>query len=196
MKPRFFKTPAEFRKWLATNHAKVDELVVGFHRVGSGKGGPRLPEAVEESLCFGWIDGKGQRIDETSYSVRFTPRRPRSFWSKVNIARVKHLIEEGRMQPAGLKAYKARSGERSGAYSFEQAEIPDFDAVLLKRFKAKKAAWDFYNDQPPGYKRTIRHWVVSAKKEETRLRRLKRLIEVSSNLERIDLEFPYGKKAK
>lgn len=194
MKPTFFAKPTDFRRWLKTNHAKASELVVGFHRVGSAKASMRLPEAVEEALCFGWIDGRGQRLDETSYTVRFTPRRPRSFWSNVNIARVKKLIEEGRMQPAGLKAYQARTGERSGAYSFEQSEIAEFEPALLKHFKANKAAWAFHNKQPPGYRKTIQHWVVSAKREETRAKRMQRLIELAAKGQRVDLLSPFGKK--
>ncbi|MEX2144392.1 MAG: hypothetical protein WD740_07335 [Anaerolineales bacterium] len=116
MKPTFFATPVDFRKWLASNHRKASELIVGLHKVGSGKPSMRLPEAVEEALCFGWIDGKVKRLDEESYTVRFTPRRPHSFWSKVNIARVERLITQGRMLPAGLQAYEARVGEKSGAY--------------------------------------------------------------------------------
>ncbi len=196
MKPHFFKTPAEFRTWLKKNHAKEKELLVGFYKKSSGKPTLTWEESVDEALSYGWIDGIRKNAGEDSYTIRFTPRRAGSFWSNKNIANVKRLVKEKRMQPAGLKAYEARKGERSGAYAFEQDEIPDFDAVSLKRFRANKAAWTFYNDQPPGYKRTIRHWVVSAKKEETRLKRLDRLIAVSANKDRIDLEFPFGKKAK
>jgi uncharacterized protein YdeI (YjbR/CyaY-like superfamily) len=196
MKPHFFKAPAEFRTWLKKNHAKAKELLVGFHKKSSGKPSLSWEESVDEALCYGWIDGIRKNAGEDSYTIRFTPRRAGSFWSNKNIANVKRLVKEKRMQPAGLKAYEARKGERSGAYAFEQSEIADFDAVLLKRFKTKTAAWDFYNDQPPGYKRTIRHWVVSAKKEETRLKRLDRLIEVSADKQRVDLEFPFGRKAK
>lgn len=196
MKATYFKTPAEFRKWLATNHAKKQELLVGFYKKDSGKPSLTWPESVDEALSYGWIDGIRKNAGADSYTIRFTPRRRGSFWSNKNIANVKRLIEEKRMKPAGLKAYEERKGERSGAYAFEQSEIAEFDAALLKRFKAEKAAWTFFNEQPPGYKKTIQHWIVSAKKEETRLKRLDRLIQVSAKSERIDLEFPFGKKAK
>jgi uncharacterized protein YdeI (YjbR/CyaY-like superfamily) len=196
MKPTYFRTPAEFRKWLATNHARKQELLVGFYKKDSGKPSLTWPESVNEALCYGWIDGIRKNAGADSYTIRFTPRRHGSFWSNRNIANVKRLIKEKRMRPTGLKAYEERKGERSGAYAFEQSQIADFDAALLKRFKANNEAWTFYNDQPPGYKRTMRHWVVSAKKEETRFKRLDRLVAVSANRGRVDLEFPFGKKAK
>lgn len=193
-KPAFFATPAAFRKWLKANHAKASELIVGYYKVGSGKPSMTWPESVDEALCFGWIDGVRRSAGAESYTIRFTPRRPGSFWSNKNMASAKRLIAAGRMQAAGLKAFEARVGERSGAYSFEQEQIAPFDAGLEKRFKSNKAAWAFFQTQPPGYQKTMRHWVISAKQEATRLKRLDRIIEVSAQQQRVDLLAPFGKK--
>lgn len=195
MKPRFFATSAEFRKWLKANHAKADELLVGFYKKSTGKPSLTWEESVDEALCFGWIDSVRRSIDAESYTNRFTPRRPGSFWSNKNIANVQRLIKEGRMQPPGLKAYEARTAVRSGAYAFEQSQIAALSPALLKRFKANKSAWSFFNAQPPGYRKTIQHWIVSAKRDETQLKRLDRLIELSANEQRVDLLSPFGKKA-
>lgn len=137
MKPTFFASLAEFRKWLKANHAKAGELLVGFYKVGSGKPSMTWPESVDEALCFGWIDGVRKSLGPKNYTIRFTPRRPGTFWGKKNIARAQRLIKEGRMQPAGLKAFESRLGEKSGAYSFEQTEIV-FEPALEKRFKANR----------------------------------------------------------
>jgi uncharacterized protein YdeI (YjbR/CyaY-like superfamily) len=193
LKPIFFSSPAEFRKWLTANHTKATELLVGFHKVGSGKPSLTWPQAVDEALCYGWIDSVGKSLGAHSYTIRFTPRRPRSFWSNKNIASATRLTKAGRMRAAGRKAFAARTDERSGAYSFEKEEIV-FDALLAKRFRASRAAWDFFGAQPPGYQKTMRHWVMSAKHEETRIKRLSRIIEMSAKKQRVDLEFPFGKK--
>src|ERR1041385_1510827 len=166
------------------NHDRESELWVGFFKRDSGKGGLTYPEAVDEALCFGWIDGLKKRVDELSYTHRFTPRRPKSNWSRLNIRHVERLNKAGRMMPAGLKAYAAREPERSGAYSFENAprKLPATDE---KQFKTDKTAWEFFQRQPPGYQRMAIWWVVSAKKPETRARRLTQLISGSHSGRRI-----------
>jgi len=179
MKPKFFKSPADFRKWLKTHHATETELWVGFYKKDSGKPSITWPQSVDEALCFGWIDGIRKSIDEKSYKIRFTPRRPRSIWSAVNTKRAGELIELGLMQPAGLKEFGARKEYRSGIYSYEQrsAELPDHYGEKLKR---NKAAWKFFQAQPASYRKAMNWWVLSAKKEETRLKRLDQLIEDSA----------------
>lgn len=177
-KPRFFRTEAAFRKWLETNHDRKDELWVGFYKKASGKGGLTYKEAVDQALCFGWIDGKVQTVDEDSYRQRFTPRRKTSTWSAININRIGELEKLGLMHPAGLKAFEERDPAKTGQYSFENA--PEFTAAQKKRFRANRAAWEFFQAQPPGYRRTVTWWVTSAKKEETRERRLNILIEDSA----------------
>jgi uncharacterized protein YdeI (YjbR/CyaY-like superfamily) len=176
----FFATPADFRRWLKQHHRKETELWVGFYKKGSGKPSITWPESVDEALCFGWIDGIRKSLGDESYVIRFTPRKKVSIWSTVNTRRIQTLIGEGRVQPAGLKAYEARNPERSGMYSFER-EAAALEAAELKRFKANKAAWKFWGAQPPGYRKTATHWVVSAKKPETRANRLGTLIEDSAN---------------
>ena len=179
MTPRFFKTPATFRQWLATNHVKSKELWVGFYKKGSGKPSIDWPESVNEALCFGWIDGLRKSIDEDSYKIRFTPRKATSVWSSVNIRYAEELIKQKRMQPAGLKAYALRKEYRSGIYSYEQrsAELVE---PYLAQLKRNKAAWKFFQAQPPGYRKQMNWFVVCAKQEATRLKRLARLIENSA----------------
>lgn len=196
MKAVYFAKPAEFRKWLNKNHHKANELLVGFYKVGSGKPSMTWPESVDETLCYGWIDGVRRGVDANSYTIRFTPRRLGSFWSLKNIASARRLIKSGRMRPAGLKAFEARLGEKSGAYSFEQDEIAPFGPDLEKRFKANERARIFFGAQPPGYQKTMRHWVMSAKQGATRLKRLDRIIELSAREQRVDLISPFGKLAK
>jgi uncharacterized protein YdeI (YjbR/CyaY-like superfamily) len=174
----FFETPEQWRAWLAEHHATAREVEVGFRRRATGLPSLTWSESVDEALCFGWIDGVRRSVDETSYRIRFTPRKPSSNWSRVNIAKVQKLIEEGRMRPAGLAAFEARREERSGVYSFEQAERPaalppEYDALL----RADPAAAADFDARPPSYRRAAVHWVTSAKREETRLRRLAQLIE-------------------
>ena len=182
--PRFFKTPTAFRKWLAANHAKSKELWVGFYKKNSGKPSITWPESVDEALCFGWIDGIRKRIDEESYVIRFTPRKPSSVWSAINIRNVERLLKEKRMQPAGLKAYEARKENRSGIYSYEQRS-PELVEPYLSQLKQEKAAWQFFQAQPPYYRKMMNWWIVSAKKEETRLQRLSKLIEASARGQRL-----------
>lgn len=181
MEPRFFTTPAEFRVWLEANHETSRELWVGFYKKGSGQSSITWPEAVDEALCFGWIDSVRRSVDADSYANRFTPRQPRSTWSAVNIQRVEELTRLGRMRPAGLTAFAARSAARSGIYSFEQQEAIALGEDYERRFRANQAAWDFFQAQAAGYRRTASWWVISAKREETRLRRLDTLIDDSAH---------------
>ena len=184
MKVKYFKSPSEFRRWLEVNHARVSELRVGFFKKDSGKGGLTYTEALDEALCFGWIDGLKKRVDELSYTHRFTPRKPKSNWSRINIQHGERLKQAGRMTPAGIKAYAAREPERSDAYSFENAPHK-LAAADEKQFKGDKIVWEFFQRQPPGYQRMAIWWVVSAKKPETRARRLGQLIAESRNERRV-----------
>jgi len=184
MNPKFFKTPSAFHKWLAANHSTAKELWVGFYKKDSGKPSITWPESVDEALCFGWIDGLRKNIDENSYMIRFSPRKPGSIWSAVNIRNAERLIKERRMQPAGLKAYEARKENRSGIYSYEQRS-PELVEPYLGKLKRNRKAWAFFQAQPPSYRKTVNWWIVSAKKEETRLKRLEQLIEESAQGRRI-----------
>jgi uncharacterized protein YdeI (YjbR/CyaY-like superfamily) len=184
MDPVFFKDKAAFRRWLEKNHQSASEIFVGYYKAGSGKANMSWSDSVDEALCFGWIDGIRRSIDAESYCNRFTPRRPGSTWSALNIRKMESLIAEGRMQPAGLQAFNMRKEENSGIYSFEN-ETKKLPAEMEGLFKKKKAAWDFFMKQAPSYKRTITHWVLSAKREETRMMRLEKLIAASGRKERI-----------
>lgn len=172
----FFPDAAAFRAWLERHHASVTELWVGFYRKDSGKGGLTYPEALDEALCFGWIDGVRKKTTPESYTNRFTPRKPGSIWSNVNIRHVERLIAAGKMHPAGLAAFQARSAAKTGIYSFERKQPAELPPTLERKFRAAKRAWTFFHTQPPGYRRLALHFVVSAKQETTRLRRLERLI--------------------
>jgi uncharacterized protein YdeI (YjbR/CyaY-like superfamily) len=184
MEPTFFPTPAAFRKWLERNHASAAELLVGFYKRGSGKPSITWPESVDQALCFGWIDGVRRRIDDVSYSIRFTPRKQISNWSAINIARVAELTKLGLMRPAGLRAFEQRREDKSAIYSYENA-VRTFDPSDEKTFRANRKAWQFFNAQAPSYRRVCIYWVTSAKKEETRARRLATLINDSANGERV-----------
>lgn len=175
MKATFFKTAAEFRAWLETNHQRCSELSVGLYKKTSGRPSITWPEAVEQALCYGWIDGVRRRIDDDAYTVRFTPRRATSKWSAINIRRVRELTTLGQMQPAGLRTF-AGAEKQSRSYSYEQRNAAKLDAAHEKQFRARKRAWEFFQAQPPWYRRTATFWVISAKKEETRQTRLARLI--------------------
>jgi uncharacterized protein YdeI (YjbR/CyaY-like superfamily) len=179
MKPKFFSSPEQFREWLEKNHDRASELLVGFHRKASGKKSITYSEALDEALCFGWIDGVRRNVDETSYSIRFTPRKPKSIWSNVNVRHVERLTKEGRMAEPGLKAYALRDPKRTGIYAFENTPR-EFSPEYEKKFRANKPAWAFFEKEPPSIRRTCIYWVMSAKKEETRLRRLEQLIESSA----------------
>jgi uncharacterized protein YdeI (YjbR/CyaY-like superfamily) len=171
VKAIYFSSPAEFRAWLEEHHDTEPELLVGYHKRGTGVPSMTWPESVDEALCFGWIDGIRRSVDENRYTIRFTPRRPRSNWSAVNIKRVAELKKLGKMTPAGLKAFEERVAKRDYAYEARRAELaPGY----VKRFSKK--AWAFFENQPPYYRRTLSFWVMSAKKEETRLARLEKLI--------------------
>ena len=184
MDPIFFETPADFRAWLAENHATADFLLVGFYKKGSGRPSITWPESVDEALCYGWIDGVRKGIDAESYTIRFTPRKPGSVWSSVNVSRVQALTELGRMQPTGLAAFQARKEDRSGIYSHEQGdvELPEPYRGLLRE---DRAAWEFFEKQPASYRKAASWWVVSAKKEETRRKRLDKLVVHSARGERV-----------
>jgi uncharacterized protein YdeI (YjbR/CyaY-like superfamily) len=179
VKPTFFATPAKFRAWLEAHHDKAPELWVGLYKRSSGRPSITWPEAVDEALCFGWIDGVRKGIDDVSYMNRYTPRRARSTWSTVNVNRVKELKRQGRMHPAGLSAFEKRAPAKSGIYSYEQRHAAAFEAAHLRQFRASKKAWDFFQSRPPGYRQTATWWVVTAKREETRRKRLATLIEDS-----------------
>jgi uncharacterized protein YdeI (YjbR/CyaY-like superfamily) len=179
MTPRYFKSGAEFRRWLEKHHATDRELWVGFYNKASGKGGLTYPEAVDAALCFGWIDGVKKRVDRTSYMHRFTPRTRDSYWSAVNTTRFGQLLESGVVVPAGREAFERRDRKMTEKYSFERKSAA-FDAVAERAFKANAKAWTFFRAQPPGYQRLLTFWVMSAKQEETRLRRLAVLVEKSA----------------
>ena len=182
--PRFFRTPAEWRRWLERNHDRVTEVWVGFYKKASGKKGITYEEALDEALAFGWIDGVRKGLDEESSMMRFTPRRPKSNWSLKNIRRVRELTQLGRMAPAGLAAFERRDPSEAATYSFEQAN-PRFDEALEKRFRRNRKAWAFWEAQPRGYRKAATWWVVSAKREETRVRRLDQLIQDCANGRRL-----------
>ncbi len=182
---RYFRAPAEFRAWLQRHAGSAGELLVGFHKVGSGEASLTWPQSVDEALCFGWIDGVRRRVDDTRYTIRFTPRKAGSHWSKVNIARAAVLAGEGRMQPAGTAAYARRSEANSGRASYERDDALELPTDLLRRFKAEKAAWRWFEAQPPGYRRQLTAWVAGAKQDATRHRRLDRLIAACAAGERL-----------
>ncbi len=181
MKVTFFKSASDFGKWLAAHHATAQELWVGYYKKNSGKSSLTWPESVDQALCFGWIDGIRKSLDEISYTNRFTPRRPRSNWSAVNIKRVKELTDQGLMQPAGLKAFQTREESRSGIYTYEQERSENLPEPYAQKLKHNKTAWAFFQAQAAWYRKKVIWWVISAKKEETRLRRLDKLIEESAH---------------
>jgi uncharacterized protein YdeI (YjbR/CyaY-like superfamily) len=183
-KPRFFRSADDLRRWLEKNHGSARELWVGFHKKDSGKAGITYPEAVDQALCFGWIDGIRKGIDEASYTNRFTPRRKGSSWSNVNTKRVAELRKMGMMHAAGIEVFENRDLKKAGVYSFEQKNL-EFSPAQLKRFKIHKKAWEFFCEQPPSYRRPATWWVISAKKDETKTRRLETLIADSARGERI-----------
>jgi uncharacterized protein YdeI (YjbR/CyaY-like superfamily) len=180
----FFKSQSELRKWLEENHDKAKELWVGFYKKSSGQEGITYAEALDEALCFGWIDGIRKSVDEMSYTNRFTPRKPGSIWSMVNIKRASELVEAGLMQPSGLKAFGEGDEKKSKLYSCEE-RVRKLDDAYEEQFRANKEAWDFFQAQPPGYQRSATWWIMSAKREETRLRRLAALIAGSQKGQRL-----------
>ena len=177
-RPIFFESPQAFYDWLEEHHESETEVYVGYYKQHTGKRGMTWSEAVDQALCFGWIDTRSNAIDEDRYMQRFTPRKPGSNWSKINVEKVARLVEDGRMRPAGLAAFEKRTDAKTGVYSFErETELaPEYEAQL----KANEAAAEYFDSRPPWYRRTAIHLVMSAKREETRLRRLQRLIEDSA----------------
>jgi uncharacterized protein YdeI (YjbR/CyaY-like superfamily) len=176
----FFPTSTDLRNWFLNNHDKEKELHVGFYKTGSGKPSITWSQSVDEALCFGWIDGVRRSIDAESYQIRFTPRKPGSIWSNVNVAKAEDLVARGLMQPTGLAAYKLKKDHKAGIYAFEQPEIT-FDAAQLKQFTANKKAWAFFEARPASYRKVATWWVLSAKQETTRVKRMAELVSDSEN---------------
>ena len=185
MRPVFFESPQSFRVWLENHHETQKELWVGLHKKSSRRTSITWPEAVDAALCFGWIDGVRKSLGPHSYVIRFTQRKSRSVWSAVNIRRVAELQAAGLMQPAGRKAFESRSESRSAIYSYERKKAAELPAAFEQKFRARKQAWAFFQQQPPSYRRTCIHWIINAKKEETRLKRLVTLIEDSARERRL-----------
>ena len=179
MKPTFFKTPAAFRTWLQTHHGTKDELWVGFYKKASRKKGITYPEAVDAALCFGWIDGIKKRVDEDSYMHRFSPRKAGSIWSAINTRRATELVALGVMAPPGLEVFERRDRAKTKLYSYENRPAA-FGAALERTFRTNAAAWTFFRAQPPGYQKLMTFWIMSAKKDEARLRRLAALVKSSA----------------
>jgi uncharacterized protein YdeI (YjbR/CyaY-like superfamily) len=184
MTARYFRTASDFRRWLAVHHATARELLVGFYKKASGRPGISYKDAVDEALCFGWIDGIKKRVDDHRYTHRFTPRKAGSIWSLINTNRVKELIALGRMAKPGLEVFARRDPKKTGIYSFER-QASTFDAGLERAFKKSAAAWSFFRAQPPGYQRLMTFYVMSAKQQATRERRLAVLVKSSAEGKRI-----------
>ena len=182
--PVFFSSQDRFRKWLEKNHDKVDKLLVGFWKVGSGKPSMTWSESVDQALCFGWIDGVRKSLGPEAYTIRFSRRRPKSIWSRINIEKVERLKKEGLMTSAGLAAYERKEDHRSAIYSYENRP-KEFAAEHEKKFRKNKRAWKFFNEQPPGYRRLMIFYVSSAKQEATRLSRLEKVIGASKEGKRL-----------
>lgn len=183
MPPTFFARPADFRGWLRRHHKAARELLVGFHKTGSGRPSITYPEALDEALCFGWIDGVRRTVDAVSYTIRFTPRKPNSYWSPVNTRHAQRLIKAGSMHASGLAVFKARDRKRTEEYSYERSR--SLGPADVKRFKASPAAWQYFSALPPGYRTTSIWYVNSARREETRVRRLEQLIACSAEGRRL-----------
>jgi uncharacterized protein YdeI (YjbR/CyaY-like superfamily) len=179
--PTYFATRAEFRAWLEQHHASADGLLVGYYKAGSGKPSLTWSESVEEALCFGWIDGVRKGLDDERYQVRFTPRKPGSNWSALNVRKAQELIDLGRMRPAGLAAFEARRADRTAVYAYEQVSPATLDEAYEQHLKANAKAWAYLTASAPSYRRAAVHWVMSAKQEETRRRRLQTLIDDSAH---------------
>ena len=184
MKPVFFAQQADFRKWLDKNHKKETELMVGFYKVGCNKPSITWPQSVDEALCFGWIDGVRKNIDEESYSIRFTPRKPNSIWSAINIKKIEVLTRNGLMKPEGLAIFDLRKENKSKIYSYEKVAVP-LRKDLEKKFTTNKKAWYFFKAQAPSYQKLCIHQIMDAKQETTRVNRLEKLIAVSEDGKRI-----------
>lgn len=181
----FFENQQKFREWLEINHIKEKELVVGFYKVNSQKPSMTWSESVDQALCFGWIDGVRKSIDNESYCIRFTPRKPNSIWSAVNINKIEKLTKAGLMKTEGIQAFALRKDEKSNIYSHEKEKI-EFTPDFLNQFKKNKTSWTFFTNQAPSYQKVITHWIMSAKREETRLSRLEKTIIASGQQKRLD----------
>lgn len=179
MQPKFFKSQQDFRLWLSKHSADRSELLLGFYKKSARKTGISYSEALDEALCYGWIDGVRKSLNGESYTIRFTPRKPRSIWSLVNVGHVERLKKSGQMREPGLKAFASRQQSRTGIYSFEN-KPKEFSEEFLNQFKRNKKAWEFFGTQAPSYKRTAIFWVMSARKAETQLRRMQQLIKSSA----------------
>ena len=184
MKIKYFTTPSDFRRWLEKNHAIRQELWVGYYKKSSGQPSMTWPESVDEALCFGWIDGIRKSVDDLRYTIRFTPRRRGSVWSEVNIKRAEALGDQGLMKNRGMAAFNARKENKSGIYSYEQRS-DKLHAPYEERMRLNKAAWNFFYAQPPSDRKAVSWWVVSAKQEGTRLRRLEKLMKESARQKRL-----------
>ena len=184
-KPHFFEGPDAFRAWLEANHSTETEVLVGFYKKHTCRRSMTWEETVREALCFGWIDGLTRRMDDDRYWIRFTPRKRNSNWSAANVQHVKELLREGHMRPAGLAAFEARTPPKTGVYSYENRHEAKLTRAQQQRFRADERAWSFFREQPPGYRQSAIFWVVSAKREETRERRLATLIDDSAHGRRI-----------
>jgi uncharacterized protein YdeI (YjbR/CyaY-like superfamily) len=180
MEPIFFPTPADLRAWLAANHDKAQELWVGYYKTKTGRPSVTWPGSVDQALCFGWIDGVRKSIDGDSYMIRFTPRKSDSTWSAINIKKVEELTAQGLMHPAGIAAFENRKEAKTGIYSYEQRENAVLDEAQEQQFRAHPSAWEFFESRPRSYRRVAIWWVVSAKKPETRAKRMATLIELSA----------------
>ncbi len=180
MKPKYFRTPTDLRKWLEQHHGVARELWAGYYKINSRKPSIAWPESVDEALCYGWIDGIRKSVDDSRYTIRFTPRKPGSIWSAVNIERARALTKQGRMQPAGLTAFHARKENRSGIYSYEQRSATLVEPYAT-RLRQNAAAWAFFQARPASYQKAVNWWVVGARQEATRLSRLEQLIDDSAH---------------
>ena len=185
MEPIFFKTPADFRKWFENNHKIEKELIVGFYKTGSGKQSMTWPESVDEALCFGWIDGVRRSLGEESYTIRFTPRKPGSIWSAVNIDKMEKLLAAGLVKDEGLAAYQKRTEAKSRVYSHERTEDAVLPEELEARFKANEAAYKFFMKQAPSYRKVMLHHITTAKLEKTRLAMFEQLLKASEEGRRV-----------
>jgi uncharacterized protein YdeI (YjbR/CyaY-like superfamily) len=194
MEPVYFATPDDLRRWFTEHHEQAQELWVGYFKKASGKPSVTWPESVDQAICYGWIDGVRKTIDDDSYKIRFTPRKKSSIWSKVNIDKANVLIARGLMQPAGLKAFQERKDDKSAIYSYEQ-ENPTLSDEDERQLRANEKAWAFFHTQPGSYQKAAQWWVVSAKQEATRVKRLAKLIEESANGRRL-AQFTYTRKTE
>lgn len=195
MEPIFFANTSELRKWFEKNHDKEKELLVGYYKTHTGKPSITWSQSVDQALCFGWIDGIRKSLGETGYTIRFTPRKPGSIWSDINIKKVEEFTQKGLMRPAGIEAFNKRDEKKSRVYSFEQKNI-QLDKNFEKQFKQNKKAWNFFQSQPPSYRKPAMWWVMSAKQDETKQRRLATLIKDSEEGQRIKQMRPIGKAKK